>query len=100
SMPASTRSARRYGRSWRAPASTTDTSSTCAGSRSACTASTDGWEGAMAEPSVSVCVPSYNGVRHIEECLDSVVAQTYDDLEVLVVDEACTARTAGGAAAV
>ena len=42
---------------------------------------------------MSVCVPTFNGARHIEECLDSIVAQTFDDLEVLVVDDASTDET-------
>jgi glycosyltransferase involved in cell wall biosynthesis len=47
----------------------------------------------VAEPAVTVCVPSYNGSRHIDECLDSVAAQTFADLEVLVVDDASTDGT-------
>jgi glycosyltransferase involved in cell wall biosynthesis len=47
----------------------------------------------MSEPVVSVCVPTFNGGRHVEECLDSVVAQTFTDFEVLVVDDASTDDT-------
>ena len=42
---------------------------------------------------MSVCVPTFNGARHIEECLESVVAQTFGDLEVLVVDDGSTDET-------
>jgi len=38
-------------------------------------------------PRISVCVPTYNGERHLRECLDSVLAQTYRDFEVLIVDD-------------
>ena len=48
----------------------------------------------MAEPAVSVCVPAFNGAGHVEACLESVLAQTFDDLEVLVVDDASTDDTA------
>jgi len=47
----------------------------------------------MADQVVSVCVPTFNGGRHVEECLDSVVAQTFTDFEVLVVDDASTDDT-------
>ena len=48
---------------------------------------------AVGEPEVSICVPTFNGARHLEACLESVVAQTFDDFEVLVVDDASTDDT-------
>lgn len=36
---------------------------------------------------ISVIIPLYNGEKHIESCLDSVISQTYKDIEVLVVDD-------------
>ncbi|MEY2591835.1 MAG: hypothetical protein QOJ67_3819 [Acidimicrobiaceae bacterium] len=38
-------------------------------------------------PVVSVCVPVYEGERFLGACLDSVLAQTVDDIEVLVLDD-------------
>jgi glycosyltransferase involved in cell wall biosynthesis len=38
-------------------------------------------------PFVSICIPTYNGARHIRECIDSALSQTYQDMEVLVVDD-------------
>jgi glycosyltransferase involved in cell wall biosynthesis len=38
-------------------------------------------------PLVSVIIPSYNTARQISACLDSVFAQTFRDLEVIVVND-------------
>lgn len=43
---------------------------------------------------MSVCIPTYNGKRYIEECLDSVLAQTHSDFELLVLDDASRDGTA------
>jgi len=37
-------------------------------------------------PTVSVIVPNYNYGRYLPRCLDSILAQSYQPLEVLVVD--------------
>ncbi|NLA36150.1 MAG: glycosyltransferase family 2 protein [Actinobacteria bacterium] len=42
---------------------------------------------------VSVVVPTYNEERSVSTCLDSVLAQTWTNLEVLVVDGGSTDRT-------
>jgi glycosyltransferase involved in cell wall biosynthesis len=41
----------------------------------------------MNSPLVSVVIPVYNVERFIKTCLDSVLAQSYENLEVLVVDD-------------
>jgi glycosyltransferase involved in cell wall biosynthesis len=43
---------------------------------------------------VSVIVAAYNEERHIAECLESLLAQTHRDMEVLVADDGSTDRTA------
>lgn len=48
----------------------------------------------MASPSVSVLLPVYNGASTLDEALDSLVAQTLDDIEVVVVDDGSTDDTA------
>ena len=41
-------------------------------------------------PTVSVCVPVYNAAVHLGECIDSILAQTYTDFELLIVDDGST----------
>ncbi len=41
-------------------------------------------------PAVSVIVPVYDVERYLAECLDSLVAQTHDDFEIVVVDDGST----------
>ncbi|MFT4049388.1 MAG: glycosyltransferase family 2 protein [Solirubrobacterales bacterium] len=46
-----------------------------------------------AAPTVSVCIPTYNYARFLPRTIGSVLDQTYDDLEVIVVDDASTDDT-------
>ena len=47
---------------------------------------------------ISCVVPVYNGERYLAETLDSILAQTYQPREVIVVDDGSTDRTAAVAA--
>lgn len=38
-------------------------------------------------PRISVVVPVYNGANYLAEAIDSALAQTYPDVEVLVIDD-------------
>src|SRR5215813_4822943 len=42
---------------------------------------------AIASPRVSVIIPSYKTAHLIAECLDTVMAQTYRDFDVMVVND-------------
>jgi glycosyltransferase involved in cell wall biosynthesis len=42
---------------------------------------------------VSICIPTYNGDKYLKECLDSVLAQTFSDFEVLIVDDRSSDET-------
>ena len=45
-------------------------------------------------PAVSVIVPIYNGEKFIRQCVDSILAQTFDDWELILVDDGSTDRCA------
>jgi glycosyltransferase involved in cell wall biosynthesis len=45
-------------------------------------------------PLVSVCVPVYNAERWLAGALESAIAQTYEELEIVVVDNASTDASA------
>jgi len=48
----------------------------------------------MNPPLISCIVPVFNGERYLKEALDSIRAQTYRPLEILVVDDGSTDGTA------
>jgi len=44
-------------------------------------------------PVVSVCIPTYNSEEYVGEAIESVLAQTFDDMEIIVGDGGSTDRT-------
>lgn len=42
---------------------------------------------AGSSPTVSVCIPTYRGAAHIRATVESVLAQTFSDFELLIVDD-------------
>jgi len=47
----------------------------------------------MAQPAVSVIVPTFNRAPLLPRALDSIIAQTYDDWEIVLVDDGSTDDT-------
>lgn len=47
----------------------------------------------MRAPTVSVIIPVYNGERYIRDCLQSLLVQTLQNFELIVVDDASTDRS-------
>lgn len=45
-------------------------------------------------PTVSVILPSFNGARYLREAVDSIVRQTFQDWELVVVDDGSSDDTA------
>jgi glycosyltransferase involved in cell wall biosynthesis len=48
----------------------------------------------MSPPLVSCIVPVHNGERYLAETLDSILAQTYEPIEVIIADDGSTDGTA------
>lgn len=47
----------------------------------------------MREPLISVALCTYNGEKFLQEQMDSILAQTYKNLEIVVVDDGSTDKT-------
>lgn len=46
-----------------------------------------------AAPTVSVCIPTYRGAAHIAETIESALAQSFTDFELVIVDDASPDET-------
>jgi glycosyltransferase involved in cell wall biosynthesis len=42
---------------------------------------------------VSICIPTYNRKEYLKETIDSILAQTYKDFEIVIVDDGSTDGT-------
>ena len=45
-------------------------------------------------PKISVIIPVYNVKEYIHACIDSILAQTFTDFELILVDDCSTDGTA------
>ena len=41
----------------------------------------------MKTPLISVCIPTYNYARYVPQAVESVLAQDFDDFELIVIDD-------------
>lgn len=48
----------------------------------------------MKRPLISIIIPVYNVEKHLNRCLDSVSAQTFDDFEIICINDGCTDKSA------
>ena len=48
----------------------------------------------VGKPAVSVIVPVYNGERFLNGCIDNILAQTFTDFELILINDGSTDRSA------
>ncbi|MEM2918883.1 MAG: glycosyltransferase family 2 protein [Candidatus Altiarchaeota archaeon] len=44
-------------------------------------------------PRISVIIPAYNEEKYISRCLDSLLEQTYEDFEIIAIDDGSKDKT-------
>ena len=47
----------------------------------------------MEQAKVSIIIPVYNGEKYINECLNSVLNETYENIEIVIVNDGSTDNT-------
>ena len=47
----------------------------------------------MSSPLVSILIPVYNVEAYLSQCLDSVIGQTYANLQIVLIDDGSTDKS-------
>ncbi len=47
----------------------------------------------MYQKKISIVIPAYNVEKYIRECLDSIIVQTFQDYEVIIINDGSTDKT-------
>lgn len=45
------------------------------------------------KPLVSICIPTYNGEKYLKECLDTILSQSYTNIEIIMIDDCSKDKT-------
>jgi len=48
----------------------------------------------LSQPHFSIIIPVYNGDKYLQRCLESILAQTYENFEIVFVDDGSTDKSA------
>lgn len=51
--------------------------------------------GQLSRPALSIIVPVYNSGKYLEQCLDSIVRQSFSDFELIIVNDGSTDSSSG-----
>ena len=47
----------------------------------------------MSSPKVSIVIPVYNVENFLEQCMDSAIQQTLEDIEIICIDDGSTDKS-------
>ena len=44
-------------------------------------------------PLISVVIPVFNAEKYLKQCIDCVIAQTYDNYEIIIINDGSTDKS-------